>query len=160
MSIVSRTLTNRGVQVDGKVRVLERIIDSKGRRWDRVYKAVSEAQAITDMNARVLTEELADADRADLLQWVQARNTVADFDYTNRDIDQDAGEEHIFQHFAESQGAKAILVAWWMDDINTGKFNAIRDRIGYTGTQGADITSRFTFLVAVEPWYEFTVEAP
>ena len=96
----------------------------------------------------------------ELLAWVQARNTVAAFDYTDRDIVQADGEEHVFQWFAGSPGTEAITVAWWMDDINTGKFNAIRDRIGYSGEAGANITSRFTFMVSVEPWYDAIEEAP
>ncbi len=133
-------------------------LDARGRRWVRgpFFAIEAEAEAIRS----TVVWNLSEADFAELLVWVQSRQSVADFDFTNRDINEDEGEEFIFQTFAESPGDEAIKLAWWMDDINTGKFNQIRDRLGYTGTQGADITSRFTFMVSVEPWYDFIVEAP
>ena len=133
-------------------------VDDRGRRWRHgtLKMTLAEAEVIRD----AVVFNLAEQDNQELLEWVQARNTVADFDFTNRDITEDQGEEYIFQWFAEAEGAEAITVAWWMNDINTGKFNAVRDRIGYTGDQGADITSRFTFMVSVNPWYDLTVEAP
>ena len=135
--------------------------DSRGRPWKIAGFKVTEAEAEVIRDA--ITAEslgLAETDKQELLEWVQAQNTVASFHFTGADITEDEGEEHIFQWFAESEGSDAITVAWWMDDINAGKFNAIRDRIGYSGAQGADITSRFTFMVSVNPWYDLTVEAP
>jgi len=161
MPIVSRTLTklaNREDLVPGWKRWRVDGVDAKGRNY--VHGPFGGTQADADAVLASVIWELTGADNADLLQWVQARNTVDSFDYTDRDITQADGEEYIYQWFAEAAGDDAMTVAWWMDDINTGKFNAIRDRIGYTGDQGADITSRFTFMVAVEPWYQFTVEAP
>ena len=133
-------------------------IDARGHRY--VHGPFGGTQAEADAVLAGVVWELTGIDNAELLDWVKARNTVASFDYTNRDITQADGEEYIFQWFAEADGDEAITVAWWMDSINTGTFNAIRDRIGYTALQGADITSRFTFMVAVEPWYQFIVEAP
>ena len=133
-------------------------VDARGHRY--VHGPFGGTQAEADAILAGVVWELTAIDKSELLDWVTARNTVASFDYTNRDITQADGEEYIFQWFAEAQGDDAMLVAWWMDSINTGTFNAIRDRIGYTALQGADITSRFTFMVAVEPWYQFTVEAP
>ncbi len=135
--------------------------NSRGRPWKHgsFGGTLAEAEIIRDgLTAESLG--LAETDKAELLAWVQAQNTVADFDFTGLDITEAQGEEHIFQWFAEAEGSEAITVAWWMDDINTGQFNGIRDRIGYSGEQGADITSRFTFMVSVEPWYDLTIEAP
>lgn len=160
MSIVSRSISS---QPSGGGTVLASFlaIDSLGREWRRSRaRFADEAAAEAASDAFDWTVQLIGADQQELLEWVQALNTVADFDFSGRDIDEDAGEEFIFQWFAESEGSNAITVAWWMDDINTGQFNSIRDRIGYTGLQGADITSRFTFMVAVNPWYDFIVEAP
>ncbi len=161
MPIVSKTLikvANREDISPGWKRWCINGKDSTGRLW--VYGSFGGTQADAEEVLAGVSWDLSEADLVDVLRWVQARNTVASFDYTDRDITKADAEEHIFKWFAEADGEEAITVAWWMDDINTGKFNSIRDRVGYTGTQGADITSRFTFMVAVEPWYQFTIKAP
>ena len=161
MPIVSSTLTllaNREDIGPGVKRWRVDGVDALGRIW--VHGPFNGTQAEAEVIRDAVVWDLAEVDKAELLTWVQARNTVAAFDYTDRDIVQDDGEEHVFQWFAESPGAEAITVAWWMDDINTGTFKAIRDRIGYSAAQGSDITSRFTFMISVEPWYDLTVEAP
>ena len=161
MPIVSRTLEGVQNNRNGTVFAAFLAVDDKGREWRRSRsRFADEAAATVASDAHNWTPQLISQDKQDLLVWVQALNDVADFDYTGRDTDEDAGEEFIFQWFAENLGDDAITVAWWMDDINTGKFNSIRDRIGYTGIQGADITSRFTFMVSVEPWYDLTIETP
>ncbi len=133
-------------------------VDDLGRIWVHGPITGTEAEGIVIRDAVIW--QLAELDKRELVKWVQVRNTVASFNYTDRDIVQADGEEHVFQWFAESLGGEAITVAWWLDSITTGTFNAIRDRIGYTGVQGANITSRFTFMVAVEPWYDAIEEAP
>jgi len=161
MPIVSRTLTklaNRDDIAPGWKRWRVEGVDAKGRNY--VHGPFGGTQADAETIKDGVVWDLALTDNSELLEWVQDRKTVASFDYANRDITENDGEEYIFQWFAESLGVDAITVAWWMDSINTGKFNSIRDRIGYTGQQGADITSRFTFMVSVEPWYDFIVEAP
>lgn len=156
MPITQKTLRYYRPQGNGKFKVREDHTDARGNSHLVSYRTTkSQVEVEVDMNARVI--DLASGDNQELLSWVKSRNTVASFDYTNRDINQLDGEEFIFQWFAESDGDEAITVAWWMDSINTGTFNNIRDRIGYTGQQGADITSRFQFMVLVEPWYNFTV---
>lgn len=129
--------------------------DARGRRWVKgPFKVTrAEAEAIRDATSW----DLAEADKRELLKWVQAGNTVASFDITNRDITEEQGEEHIFRWFMESLGADAITVSWWLDDINTGKFNAITTRMNIVEHR-SNITSRFTFMVSVEPWYDFTIE--
>jgi hypothetical protein len=159
MPIVSKALTKLANREDfgpGVKRWRVNGLDARGRIY--VHGPFNGTQAEADVVRDSVVWELTEADKAELLAWVQARNTVASFDYTDRDITEADGEEYIFQWFAEAQGDDAMTVAWWMDSINTGKFNSIRDRIGYTGQQGADITSRFTFMVSVEPWYQFTTE--
>ncbi len=160
MPIVSKTLTivaNREDLGPGIKRWRVDARDARGRNY--VHGPLFGTQAEAELVQTTVSWDLTKVDKANLLSWVQSRNTVASFDYSNRDIDEDAGEDHIYKWFAEAQGGDAITVAWWMDSLNTGAFNKIRDRLGYTGEQGADITSRFTFMVSVEPWYELTVEA-
>ncbi len=161
MSIVSRTLTLLAYREDigpGIKRWRVDGVDALGRIW--VHGPFSGTQAEAEVIRDGVVWDLAEVDKAELLAWVQARNTVAAFDYTDRDIVQGEGEEHVFQWFAESPGAEAITVAWWMDSINTGKFNKILARVGFTGDQGDSITSRFVNMVTVEPWYDLIVEAP
>ncbi len=158
MPDVSRTLTNRGTQTDGLVRVLERIIDAKGRIWDRVYKAVSEAQATTDMNALDLTEPLKDADFRDLLTWVQAKNASDDFDLTDRDLTLLEGEERLLIWFAGEPGDEAITLAWWVEGMTPPVYSAIRIRAGFDAAQGSDIQDRAISLLAAEPLFDQTVE--
>ncbi len=161
MPITSRTLTklaNREDRGPGVMRWRVDAVDAKGRRW--VHGPFFGTQAEGDVIRDAVVFDLAEEDKSELLAWVQARNTVAAFDYTDRDITEVRGEEHIFQWFVESLGAEAITVAWWLDAINTGKFNNILGRIGYTGNQGDSITSRFAGMVTVEPFYDATIEAP
>ncbi len=161
MPIASRTLTllaNREDIGPGVKRWRVDGVDALGRIW--VHGPFSGTQAEAETVRDGVVWNLAELDKAELLAWVQARNTVAAFDYTDRDIVLADGEEHVFQWFAESPGAEAITVAWWMNDINTGRFNKILARVGFTGDQGDNITSRFVNMVTVEPWYDFTVEAP
>ena len=134
--------------------------DSRGRPWKHgTFKVtLAEAEVIRD----AITAEslgLAETDKAELLEGVHALNTVASFDFTGADIIEEEGEDHIFKWFMESLGADAITVAWWMDDINTGKFNAITTRMNIVEHR-LSITSRFEFMVLVNPWYDLTVETP
>ncbi len=134
-------------------------VDGKGQLWSRSRaRFTSEAFAQADLDAYNWTLQLRDRDFNDLLVWVQERNTVATFDLTDRDITEDEGEEFIMVWFAGHGGNKAITVAWWLDSLNTGQFNTIRDRVPFTGVQGSTITSKFTFLLAAEPWWNVIVE--
>ena len=161
MPIVSRTLTllaNREDRGPGVKRWRVDATDARGRIW--VHGPFFGTQAAGEVVRDAVAFDLAEQDKAELLEWVHARNTVAAFDYTGRDITEAQGEEHVFQWFAESPGAEAITVAWWLDSINTGTFNNILGRVGYTGDQGDSITSRFTSMVTVDPWYDLTIKAP
>ena len=161
MPIVSRTITllaNREDIGPGTKRWRVDGVDARGRIW--VHGPFNGTQTEAEVIRDAVVWDLAEVDKGELLEWVQARNTVAALDYTDRDIVQADGEEHVFQWFSESLGAEAITVAWWLDDINTGTFNKILARVGFTGDQGDTITSRFSSMVTVEPWYDLIVEAP
>ena len=136
-------------------------VDALGRVWRRSRsRFADEAAAQVALDAHNWTPQLRDADFRDLRVWVQGLNPVSTFDLTGRDITEGEGEEFIMKWFAESPGDDAITVAWWLDSINTGAFNAIRNRVGFTGDEGSTITQRFTFLLAAEPWWDVTVKAP
>ena len=157
MPVISRQLDYAREQADGRFKCRVSGIDAKGRSYIHGpfgADSLVAAEAVRDG----VVWDLAGQDFNDLLEWVQALNTVATFDLTDRDITEDQGEEFITRWFAEAAGEDAITVAWWLDDINTGLFNAITARIGYDGTQKSDITNRFTFLLVAEPWWDKTVE--
>ena len=130
-------------------------VDALGRGW--VHGPFNGTQAEAEVIRDAVVWDLAEVDKVELLTWVQEGNTVAAFDYTDRDITEEEGEEHIFKWFLESLGADAITVSWWLDDINTGKFNAITTRMNIVEHR-SDVTSRFTFMVSVEPWYDLTIK--
>lgn len=160
-TIVSRNLqklANRDDIQPGWKRWRIEATDNRGRVWTEGPFGALQADA--EIRRDAFTADSSDLDRAELLAWVQALNEVDAFDYTNRDIDQDAGEEYIFQWFAERPGDDAITVAWWVEGINTGKFNSIRDRIPYSGLEGADIQQKASNLVLAQPWYDKIVLAP
>ena len=159
MPIISRTLTRLANRPDRGLGIKSwRIdaVDAVGRRWKHgsFLGTRAEGEAVRD----TVVVDLAELDRRELLEWVQARNTVAAFDYTDSDITEEDGEDHVFKWFMESLGAEAITVAWWLDSLNTGAFNVITTRMNIVEHRSA-ITSRFTFMVSVEPWYDLTIEA-
>ena len=138
MPIVTRTLEHVRPQRDRKVRVQEVLTAAVGHVITHNYKAVSKAQAITDMNARDVTKELKNADFTDLLLHVEApaKNQPSTFDFTDRDITLIESEDFLYQLFAESTGGSAIKIAWWIKDMNPPTFNTIRNRAGHDNTEG------------------------
>ena len=140
MPIVTRTLEHVRPQRDGTVRVQEMLIATVGHRITHSYKAVSEAQAIVDMNARDVTAQLKDADFADLLAHVEikdgVKNQPSTFDFTGRDITLIEGEDFLYKLFAESTGGSAIKIAWWLKGMNNPTFIPIRNRAGHDTTEG------------------------
>ncbi len=160
MPIVTRTLESVQPTTGGVFANLL-AVDALGREWRRSRsRFVDEVAAEVASDAHDWTPQLRAQDFRELLVWVQELNPVSTFDLTGRDITEDDGEEFIMKWFGESDGGDAITVAWWLDDINTGKFNSIRDRVGYTGVEGSTITQRFTFLLSAEPWWDVIVKAP
>ncbi len=159
MPIVSRQLEHIRPQGDGTVRVQERLIDAKGRVWFHSYKAPSVVAATARMNARDLTDQLEEADFADLLEWVQAKNLPSDFDFTDRDLVLLVGEELLLIWFAEKLGGKAITIAWWIESLAPPVYNAIRIRAGFDAPTGSRIQDRAIDLNAAEPRFD-AVEEP
>ena len=138
MPIVTRTLGHIRPQRDGTVRVREVLTATVGHVITHNYKAVSEAQATTDMNARDVTAQLKNADFADLLLHVEApaKNQPSTFVFTGRDITLSEGEDFLYKRFAESTGGAAIGLAWWLKGMNPPTFNTIRNRAGHDNTEG------------------------
>ncbi len=130
MPIDTRELRNVHPQRDGSVRVQEVLTASVGHVIRHSYKAVSEAQAITDMNARVVTKQLKNSDLPDFLLHVRApaKNLPSTFNFTDRDITLEDGEDFLYKRFAESTGGNAIGLAWWIKGLTPPDFNTIRDR--------------------------------
>ena len=135
MPIVSRTLEHIRPQRDG-VRVKEVLTAVVGHRVRHSYTAVSEAQAIIDMNARDMTKQLRKADFVDLLAHVEAKNDPFTFNFTDRDIILIEAEDFLYKRFALSVGGSAIKIAWWLKEMNPPTFNTIRKRAGHDNTEG------------------------
>ena len=152
MPVATRELKNVRPQAGSTVRVLEVLISTPHPVATHVvthsYKAVSEAQANTDMNARNITEQLMQADFNDLLVFVQfpAQGDPSAFDLTGRDITLIQGENFLFEHFAEGGGSDARLLAWWIKGLNPPDFNTIRDRFGLSVNDGDRIKDRAVAL--------------
>ena len=112
MPIVSRTITllaNREDIGPGVKRWRVDGVDALGRIW--VHGPFNGTQAEAEVIRDGVVWDLAEVDKTELLAWVQARNTVAAFDYTDRDVVQADGEEHVVRWLAEGLGAEAMTVA-------------------------------------------------
>ncbi len=133
-------------------------VDARGRKY--VHGPFGGTQSDADAVLVSVSWELSEQDKTELLEWVQKRNDVSSFDYTNRDITESDGEKYIFQWFAESQGDDAMTVAWWIKGLKVGAFNSLRDAIGYSTVQGSDIKSRAGLMDSLDPEYNLTVQAP
>ena len=129
-------------------------VDALGRPWGHgsFFGTRAEAEVVRD----AVVFGLAELDKSELLDWVRARNTVASFDYANRDITEEDVEDHIFKWFMESPGAEAITVACWLNSINTGAFNSITTSMEIVEHR-SHITSRFNCIVSVEPGNELPI---
>ena len=160
MPIVSRQLES--VQSSaGNVLSSFLAVDARGREWRRSRsRFADEAAAQTALDSFDWTAQLEDADFADLLVWVQAKNDPAGFDFTNRDLTLLEGEEALLVWFATHQGVDALTVAWWVEGLGPSEFIAIRDRVGYDATTGTRIQDRGIALLAVEPSFDAIEETP
>ncbi len=157
MPIITRTLTHIRPQGDGTVRVQEVLTPAKGQTIRHSYKAVSEAQAITDMNARDVTEQLRNSDFSELLDWVKAKNGSDTFDYVDRDITELEGEEFLLLWFAEQVGNAAVSLSWWVEDMTPPIYSAIRIRTGFDSDQGSTVQDKAIALLAAEPFINVIV---
>lgn len=136
MPISTRVLTKQNQQASGRWRVREVHTDALGVDFTFQYLAASVAEATTNMNSAERAAEtvaiLVDRDIQEVIVWVEARNTPASFDYTDRDIDSDRGEEEVAKHFARSPGEVALLFAWWIESLGPPAWTAIATRLGWS----------------------------
>lgn len=154
MPIATKELRRTAQQANGHWRVWEEHTDTLGRVWPFKYMVPLLADAVTMMEERSFPDALVDRDVAEVVSWVQDRNTVDSFDYTNRDIDVLKAEEEIALHFARSVGEVAILSAWWLEDLNPPQWNTLATRLGWdtsTGEIGDRVQTRAINLVVAEP---------
>jgi hypothetical protein len=160
MPIVSRQLES--VQPSaGSILASWLAIDDRGREWRRSRsRFASEAVAQTALDAFDWTIQLKDADFADLLVWVQAKNSSDTFDFTNRDLTLLEGEERLLIWFASHEGPDAITLAWWVEDMSPPTYSAIRNRAGYDAATGTRIQDRAVALLAVEPVFDVIENVP
>ena len=163
MPIVSRTLTllaNRedlgpGIKtwrIDG--------VDAIGERW--VYGSFNATTAEAEVLRDTVVWDLVGRDRANVLEFVQqgAPNTVAAFNYTNRDIVLADGQDIVYWTFATSEQDTALKLAWWLDTLTTGTRNTIGGRVGADGAMRGRIDQRYPPMVLVLPWLDATENLP
>lgn len=160
MPIISRSLD--GIQqTTGGIFAAFLSVDSKGREWRRSRsRFVDETVAQAAVDAHDWTPQLQKVDLNDLLVWVQALNTVASFDLTNRDITEEQGEDFIAGTFAESPGDEAIRLAWWVESLSPPSWTTIRTRVGWTAQEGSDVQDRAISLNAAEPLFDTIIKVP
>lgn len=160
MPIVTRTLES--IQpTKGGVFASFLAVDDQGREWRRSRsRFVSEAAAQAALDTHDWGPQLESADFQDLLIWVRGLNTVADFDLTDRDITEEQGEDFIAGTFAESPGADAIHLAWWIESLSPPSWAAIFTRVGWTSQEGSRIQDRAIALLAAEPVFDAVEEIP
>jgi hypothetical protein len=157
MPIISRTLTKLADREDLGVGIKTwRIdgLDAIGERW--VYGPFNATQAEAEVLRDTVVWDLAGRDRNAVLEFVQqgAPNTVAAFDYTNRDIVEDDGEDFVYLTFATSGRDMALRLAWWLDTLTTGARNTIGGRVGADGAARGRIDQRYPPMVLVLPWLD------
>lgn len=155
MPIVSRTLES--VQpTTGGVFASFLAVDAKGREpWRRSRsRFASEAAAQAAADAHDWTPQLKDTDFAELLDWVQGKNSSGLFDFTDMDLTLLEGEERLLVWFASHEGADAITLAWWVEDMNPPTYTAIRDRVGYDVATGSRIQDRAIAMLAAESSFD------
>ena len=161
MPIISRILGSIQSSRAGTVFASFLAVDARGREWRRSRsRFADETTAQTALAAFDWTEQLQDADFADLLIWTQAKNAPGDFDFANRDLTLLEGEERLLVWFAAHVGLDAITVSWWLESLNPPSFRAIQDRAGYDTATGSRIQDRAIALLAAEPSFDVVEETP
>ena len=163
MPIVSRSLTFLADRPDLGTDIKRWRIDGTdalGFNW--VYGPFNAIQSEAETLRDTVTWDLAGRDLSNLLEFVQlgSPNTVAAFDYTNRDIVEIDGEDHIYRTFAINERDIALMLAWWLDTLNTGQRNTIGGRVGADGAMRGRIDQRFPAMVLVLPWLDAAEELP
>jgi len=158
MPIVSRTLTklaNRDDIEPGMKRWRVDGIDARDRDWVHgPFFALEGTPAEAIRDAAWTTQQLQDVDLSEVIEWVELKNTVASFDFTNRDITEEQAEDHIATEFASRLGDAAIRLAWWIESLGPPSWTAIANRIGWTSQQRSDVQDRGIALEAAEASYD------
>ena len=160
MPIVSRRIEVQPTR-NGTVFASFLAVDDLGRSWRRSRsRFADEAAAQTASDAHDWAPQILDADFSDLLIWTQAKNDPGDFVLTGRDLTLLDGEERLLVWFASHEGALAITIAWWIEDINPPTYRAIRERVGYDTDTGSRIQDRAIDLLAAEVTFDAVEETP
>ncbi len=161
MPIATRTLGGLQQSSGGTVLASFLAVDDLGREWRRSRsRFADEAAAIVASDAFDWTAVLKNADFADLLVWAQApaKNDPSAFDLTDRDITLIEGEDFLYENFAESLGADAVLLAWWLKAMNPPTINVLRDRAGLSVDDGNRVQDRAVALDDAEATFDDVVE--
>ena len=160
MPIISRTLESIQ-QTTGGIFAAWLCTDSLGREWRRSRaRFTDEPAAQAAVDAFDWTVQLKDKDFQDLLVWVQAKNDPGAFDFTDMDLTLLEGEERLLVWFASHEGADAITLAWWIEDMAPPAYTAIRDRVGYDTATGSRIQDRANAMLAAEASFDAVEETP
>ncbi len=158
MPIVSRQLEVQRTK-GGTVFATFLAVDERGREWRRSRsRFANEAAAQAASDAFDWTAQLQGTDFQDLLVWVQDKNASDDFDFINRDLTLLEGEKRLLIWFASHEGAEAITIAWWIEDMGPPVYKAIRIRAGYDSATGSRIQDRAIDLFVADPSFDATEE--
>ena len=161
MPITSRSLGSVRPNSAGTVWASFLAIDAKGREWSRSRARFADESAATVASDNYdWTLQLQEKDFDDLLAHVEApaKNDPDTFDLTGRDITLIEAEDFLYQHFAESPGDDAILLAWWLKGMNPPTINAIRTRLGVNVDDGDRIKDRAVALDDAEATFDDIVK--
>jgi hypothetical protein len=139
-------------RIDGK--------DARGRRYTHGPFGGTQIEAEAVRDSIDWADARREEDYKDALHWVQDGNLLDTFDLSNRDITLEQAEESVFAWFASKPGNEAMTVVWWMEQFNTGDFNAIRNRIGYSGDALSEIPLRVSALFNAIGHYDNTFKRP
>ena len=157
MPIVTRTLESVQPSAAGTVLASFLAVDDRGREWRRGRsRFASEVAAVAASDVFDWTPQLQAFEFAELLVWVQAKNTPDSFTFTNTTLLD--GEEYLLIWFAGQLGEEAITIAWWLESLNPPTYNAIRIRTGFDAAAGSRIQDRAIDLLAAEPRFDLVEE--
>jgi hypothetical protein len=145
MPIITRVLTKTNEQADGRWRIHEELTDSKGRKWRFNSLRPSVAEATTNMNARDLTEDLREAERAEVLEFALDGNDPETF--VLEDLTVVGMRRHLLRYFVRTRmtegtpegQAHACMLAGWVADRPV---NQIETTLGVTTVKATSIRDR------------------
>ena len=146
MPIVSRALTKVNPQADGTVRVVEELTTTAGDVRRRHYTAVSEAQAIIDMNARNEDAALKDVEEEAVYQHLKA--TGGTDGYTLVELTLLARDKRLLRRFIRSRmdDEAPCVMAAWVDGLTNTR---IRNALGVNNARATEIKDRASNLLTV-----------